>query len=255
MTTTDKGAHPPILDMHLLDPAVIDTASPFFEPVIDAAGDLLRSIAVVGSAVTPDYRPGVSDVNSVFVLDRIDVDFLDDLANLGKSAGKKGIAIPLLMTPLYIKRSLDVFPLEFLEFRYAHVTVFGDDYLADLAIGKDHVRLAAERELKSLAINLRRGYLSCLGRQRHLAALLVSSLNSVVPVLRGILFLKDAPPLPTKAEIIARAAAVLSFDAAPFEKILSLRDVKPRYDWQYLQETYKGLYDVVQILIEQVDRF
>jgi len=253
MTQYSEGAGDR-LALDALDPAVAKTAGPFFQSAIAEARGRLLSIAVVGSAATADYRPGVSDVNSCFVLDRVDVAFLDALAGLGKSFGRQGLAVPLLMTPEYIERSLDVFPLEFLEFKAAHTIVYGRDFFAPLSFDKADVRLAAERELKSLAVNLRRKYLSCLGDPKRLQALLVSSLNSVLPVLRGLLFLKDAPPPLTKSEIVDAAARFLGLPLEPFKDILAMRDAAARRSFQDLQLTFKGFYDALEKESLDVDR-
>jgi hypothetical protein len=242
------------LDVSRLPAPAAKAAAPFFERVAGAAGSSLLSIAVVGSAATPDYRPGVSDINSALVLDHVDVTFLDRLAAMGKRHGRKGLAAPLLFTPEYIERSLDVFPLEFLEFQSAHVTVYGRDFLDGLSFGREHVRLAAERELKGLLVNLRRGYLSSLGTARALEVLLVSSLNSVVPVLRGLLFIKGAPVPTTKREVVSLAANVLRLPKEPFENILAMRTGARRLPAALLRETFREFYDAIEAQSLEVDR-
>ena len=120
---------------------------PFLEVLLGDHLDKLHSICIVGSALTRDYDPKISDINSVIVLHEMDLKFLELLAPLGKKYGKKGVAAPLFMTPIYIDKSRDVFPIEFLNIKLLHHTVFGEDIFKDLTIDKSDLRHQCEREL------------------------------------------------------------------------------------------------------------
>ncbi len=97
------------------------------EHVQTSLGDRLRSITVVGSALTDDFQPGVSDINTVVVLDEHDVSALNAIASLARPMRRYNLSAPLLMTTSYIERSRDVFGVEFLDFQLTHETILGDD--------------------------------------------------------------------------------------------------------------------------------
>ena len=115
-----------------LNPAVADKITPMVEDLLGEHASNIHSFHLVGSAVIPDYHEKLSDINSVVVLHNMDLRFIKFLAPLGKKYGKKRIAAPLVMTPEYIKTSLDAFPIEFLDFKLIHKTVYGHDLLQDL---------------------------------------------------------------------------------------------------------------------------
>jgi hypothetical protein len=71
--------------------------------------DNLLSLCVVGSALTGDFHPKYSDINTVLVVQRRSHQLLQQLAGYGKSMGKRKLRAPLLMTMEYIEQSLDVF--------------------------------------------------------------------------------------------------------------------------------------------------
>ncbi|HAV43580.1 TPA: hypothetical protein DCX15_06170 [bacterium] len=54
----------------------------------------------------------------------MDLGFLKLIATLGKKYSRNKVAAPLIMTPRYIERSLDVFPIEFLNLKLIHTAVF-----------------------------------------------------------------------------------------------------------------------------------
>ena len=119
---------------------ISDRYNPFLDIVLNHHQDKMHSVHIVGSALTEDYDPKISDINSVMVLQKMDLKFLEILAPLGKKFGKKGLAAPLIMTPTYIYKSLDVFPIEFLNMKLFHQTVFGEDIFQDVNIENSDLR-------------------------------------------------------------------------------------------------------------------
>ncbi len=93
-----------------LSPSLMDKVSPFFHEILQKSAPRIHSLYLVGSVLTEDYLEKISDINSIIVLQEIDFAFLDTLAPLGKKYRHKGLAIPLIMDPVYLQRSLDVFP-------------------------------------------------------------------------------------------------------------------------------------------------
>ena len=113
---------------------------PFLDVVLNNYKDKIHSIHITGSALTEDFNPKTSDINSVLVLKRFDLKFLEDFAPLGKKFGKKQIASPLIMTSEYVSSSLDVFPIEFLTIKILHKTIFFFFFFNDLKIKKSDLR-------------------------------------------------------------------------------------------------------------------
>ncbi len=120
---------------------VVSAVRPFFDSLLNDEKDNIAAIYLTGSALTDDYRPKYSDINSLIVVKGISPGLLDYLADAGKKYGKKGIKAPLIMTPVYIAHSLDVFPIEFLELKTIHHLVFGENQLENLNIQKSNLRL------------------------------------------------------------------------------------------------------------------
>ncbi len=168
-----------------LNPVVADKITPMVEDLLREHASNIHSFHVVGSAAVPDYNEKISDINSVVVLHNMDLQFIRFLAPLGEKYGKKRIAAPLVMTPEYINRSLDAFPVEFLDFKLVHKTVYGHDLLQDLQITMPNLRLQCEREIKTKLIGLRQGYLSSLGKKKLVAAVLVRLLHRLHGALPG----------------------------------------------------------------------
>ena len=217
-------------------------------------GDDVVALAVVGSAVTEDFHPRFSDINTVLVVKRRSHRLLEILAGYGKQLGKLKLRAPLLMTAEYIDRSLDVFGAEFLDFQLNHVIVHGSDPFADLQFGREAVRLQCERELKGALMTLRQGYIRALGKPKLVAGLLVDCAGQLAPLMRAMLWLTGAErPRCAAATVTAAAEA---FDFTP-DGLMALMDVKRRHERppsDQVAALFEEVYRVVDHLARQVDQ-
>jgi len=169
-------------------------------------GDRIESLTVVGSALTDDFRPGVSDINTVVVLDEHNMEALKTVASSARTMSRCRVSPPLLMTASYIERSRDVFGVEFLDFQLTHATILGGDPFETMVLEKQNVRLQCERELKGLLVRLRQGWIASCGDVRLVRDLLISAAKGLTPLLRAMLWLKDFER-PRTAEATFREAA------------------------------------------------
>src|SRR5208337_1366563 len=166
-----------------LNPVVAERSVPFFSDVQLRYPDAIHSLHIVGSAVTPDFREKGSVIHSVIIVHKIDFGFIQFIASLGKKYRKKGIAAPLIMTPEYIRDSVNVFPIEFHDFRLIHKTVAGEDVFKDIAVSKDFLKLQCEREVKVRLIGLRQSYITSLGDTGRLTEILSHSVVGCMPLI------------------------------------------------------------------------
>lgn len=193
----------------------------YLRDILASLPENVLSVSLTGSCVTGDYLPGKSDVNSVLVLTEITPQTLDALASLGRRYGKKGLSAPLIMTPEHIERSLDVFPVEFLDLKLIHTTIHGRDFFSGLFINKSLLRLQCERELKSKLIHLHQGYISSSEKPQALKLLLTDAYPGFFPLLRAMLAIVQmsrTPPL-NKEEVLSRIEAAFGVYLGPIRKI------------------------------------
>ena len=99
-------------------------------------GEDLVSIILYGSAAGEDYRPGKSDINFMIVLSEEGIGNIDRAFKTVHMWRKKKVAVPLFLTQEYIGTSMDVFPIEYLNFQRNHVLAYGKDLLENLSF--DH---------------------------------------------------------------------------------------------------------------------
>jgi hypothetical protein len=235
-----------------LAPSVADKMAPMVREIIGQHSQNVHSVHIVGSAVMPDYIEKLSDINSVVVLHDMDLQFITFLAPLGKKYGKKRIAAPLVMTPEHIQKSIDAFPVEFLDFKLIHKTVCGQDILGNVTIQKLPLRIQCEREIKVRLIGLRQGYVSSGGKKDALAAILVRSITGSVALFRAIIYLLGKEPPILRAEAVKMFIDVTKIETDIFGKLLMLkaRAIKPseRELGDLFNRYYKALESVEKII-------
>lgn len=225
----------------------------FKDEVLSGNKENIHSIHITGSALTADYNPKMSDINSIIVLNHMDLAFLKHLAPLGKKHGKKRMSAPLIMTPAYIKNSLDVFPIEFLNIKLIHHTVYGEDMFSNLEIDLSDLRQQCEREIKVKLIGLRQRYLSSMGEPKLLTESFVQSISGYIPLFRGIiLLLRKEPPL-RNSGVLTMLQEASGVDLKVFRLVLEEKKQRLKLSKEHVNILFEANYRTVEKLGELVN--
>ena len=242
-----------VINLETLNPSAAKRIRPFFDEILDSFRDKMHSVYVTGTAITNDFNDSISDVNSIFVLKEMDLKFLELLAPLGKTYGKKRVAAPLIMTPAYIQASLDVFPIEFLNFKLIHATVFGEDVLKDIEISQFDLRHHCERELKVKLIWLRQGYLDAMGDRKLLTEGFVNSITGYIPLFRGVITLLGKEPPAKQSEVITALSEAANINTDVFTQVLKEKHEKIKLSIEELNTMFEDYYEATEKIGTIVD--
>ena len=160
------------------------------------------------------YNTGLSEQgNLVVVLKNDNIEELVKAHKIVQEIRRKNIPAPLIVSPHYIKNSLDSFPLEFLNIKsdYQNLVV-QEDIFKELQFDKKYIRLEMERELKSKELLIKMTVLDNFGRTKTLKELISFSIKSIEPVLKGLLFLLDQQIPKERKQLIYQADEITEFD-------------------------------------------
>jgi len=237
-----------------LNTALSTKIRPFLEEILGSAhAGNLHSFYVVGSALADGFDEKDSEINSVIVLKDMDLGFVEYLAPLGKVYKKKGVGAPLIMTPAYINNSLDVFPIEFHEFRLIHEVILGEDLFVGLEIEPAHLRLQCEREVKTKLIGLRQGYISTLGDKKLLNEGLAESIIGMIPLFRAVLTLLGRDASGGIHDVIKSFEVEISITTGIFEKMLKLRQKQISLSAAELTSSFEEYYKATEKAARRID--
>ena len=227
---------------------------PYLEKMIDLHGANLVSVFIYGSATGQNYVPKVSDINSVFIFSDLKFDALQKSLRLVNKGIPQKIAAPLFLTEQYIKTSLDVFPIEFLDMKENHLVVYGQDILPNLEIKGEHIRLFCEQEIKGKLIRIRQAYLEVGLKRKGIEALLKESLNALIPIFRNLIRLKKETPAIEKSQIITQLCAHFDLKSEVFLSIYKDSTNDEKINGQNVEVFLEKYIDQINLLAQKVDQ-
>ncbi len=180
-------------------------------------GDNLISVVKFGSEGEPN--------NFLWVLNRLDFDVLNEIKPLVIKHRKKGFVVPLIFTKEELFNGADVFPLEFLDIKYPHKTLYGEEIINKIKFDKKHVRRQLEFEFRSKLIHLRENYI-WIKNPKELKALLISVVPVIMPLFYGLLFLKNIKPSTKLDKLFNLVSQKYKVNLSILKKIKKLKEGK-----------------------------
>jgi len=210
----------------------------YAELITEIAGERIRSLTLFGDIASGTFDAKRQPVRSVFVLDSFELSILRRLAECGGRLSRKGVAAPLVMTPAYIDRSRDTFPLEFIEIKQQHVTVLGADLFEPLTFKDADVRLQCEREIKTILLGLRQAVLESGGRESELEWLEQGACDALLRTFRGVLWLKGKREAMPALKIVAE---VETLTGKPLTGIREALDPAEEDTWAQFERLYTNV--------------
>jgi predicted nucleotidyltransferase len=216
--------------------------------------DRLVSVVLYGSGATGDRQEKFSDYNVLCVLTELSRRELAASEPIFRWWREQGSPAPLLMTEQEVRTCTDCFAIEFHDIKRDHQVLHGKDVVVDLEIDDSFYRAQVEHDLRAKLLRLRQKASGMLSDANLLRRLLLDSISTFCVLFRHALLLNgfDAPP--RKREVIQAARQHFGLDAAPFEKLLDIREerIKPR------DVDPVGLFDAyvagISVVIDAVDR-
>ena len=156
----------------------------------------------------------------VIILEQDPEGFFEKLTPLSGFSRKYRLPVPLIITREFIQSSLDSYPLEFLNMRSDYKNIMArEDLLSKLSFNQSDIRLQMERELKSKWLLTRQGILESPKNMKSVWKIMHLSLESLMPVLKGLLFLSVTDIPASHNEVFKIANEKTVFDISPIKAV------------------------------------
>lgn len=215
-------------------------------------GKGLISVILYGSAASGEFSGKLSNVNLLIVLEDTSLGSLSKISGIFLKR-KFQIINPLFFTQDYIRSSLDVFPIEFLDIKENYFVLSGEDILSGLEVDLKNLRFQCEQELKAKLINIKSIYLRSSGKV-ILRNALFKSFISVVHILRNLLRLKGVKPPYLKEEVLSQVSREFNIDVSNFHKILAARKENLKLTYKEIDSLFCAFTAELEKIVSIVDK-
>ena len=222
-----------------------------------AYGERLVSVVLYGSAATGDHHADFSDINILCVLSEISPRELASGEDIFRWWREQGSPSPLLLSEHELVASADCFAIEFHDIQRQHRLLHGKDVITSLLIEDTFYRAQVEHDLRAKLLRVRQKAGGMLSNPDLLRRMLLDSVSTFCVLFRHALILRGADAPALKRDVIQRAREVFAIDAAPFEKLLDVREgrLKPRdIDPVLLLASYLKEISLVIDAVDQIER-
>jgi predicted nucleotidyltransferase len=215
--------------------------------------DSLLGVVMYGSAVTHEYRPGISDINIVVILKDNSIEHVKKCCQAAKKWRKRNVTTPFFMTPEFIASAVDSYPVEFLDIQTSHRILFGEDFFSHLEIDRSNLRLQCERELRGVSIHLRKAFVESAGKDSAIAAMTTASLKKLLPVFKATLRLNNKPIPKIRSDVIMAIEDLYDLGASALSHLLNLnrQGTKPKQ----FEELFDRYGKTIDTIIGRVDMY
>ena len=226
----------------------------FVERMRAAAGTNLVAAILYGSTAAGDYVADHSDVNLLCVLRETSYASIEALAPATQWWAKQKHRPPLLLSAEDIRRSADIFSIEFLDMRRHYRVLWGEDVLKTLEIPLRWHRVQLEYELREKTILLRQHLLVSSGKAEAKWELLLRSLSAFGTLFRHALIALGDPGAGSKRETAAALGSKLGIDASVFGELLDMRERKKDRSSVDVDEIFARYLKLVEQVTGAVDK-
>lgn len=233
-----------------------DIVDEYVSDHLETLGENLHSIIMYGSAVTHEFMPGQSDVNMMIVLKKNTLDTISSLASVQKKWTMKGVAVPVYLAEEIINFSSSLYPLEFLDMKENYRVLHGNDLLKPLEIEKSDILRQLIKELNDFSLQLRRTYLDVYENNNKLFELAKQSVKSLLPLLKGVIFLYGDSIPNSKSEIVGKVEDLMNLGASSLSEVFNIANSSKKIDIKELFKNYCGDIDrIISIITKSVNEF
>ncbi len=233
---------------------ILEAARRWTEPVRRALGDEFLATYLTGSVLTEGFHPRRSSVNLAILARALPVATLDAIAAAIPKPGRGVRFEPLLLTLDQIRKSLDVFPIEWLEMKEQHLLLEGEDVLAGIEVPRTYLRLQLEHELRGKHIQLRQAYLLVHDHPAELRRVLQAAASSFATLFRSLLRLRGEEPPADSRRVVERAAESLGLDAQGLLSAHLVRYTAKDHPAAEIPPLYRRFLTEIDRLIAAIDR-
>jgi hypothetical protein len=223
------------------------------ERLKSATGTNLECFALFGSAVSEEFHPDYSDVNTLCIVRELSAATLDALAPAFAWWSRKKYPAPLLFSRTELENCADVFAIELFDICQRHRVVYGDDIFATMQVPMEKHRVQVEHDLRTKLLTVRQLYMQAEGDEARIRKLLLDSVPNFGTLFRHAMIVLGMQPGMHRAEAIRALAGLLQFDPGVFLQLFEVRAHKAKESEVNARSSFAKYMEGIDKVIQAVD--
>lgn len=232
---------------------ILDAARKWLAPVREAMGNDFLGAFLTGSVLTQGFSPAKSGINVLVVGKKLTGDTMTAIAEALPPQGKRLRIEPMFLHRRQVEKSLDVFPMEWLDIQERHVRLEGENIFEYLEVPRHHLRLQCEHDLRGKNIQLRQTYMLSQLKAKLLEKELVAVASSFGALFRNLLRLQGESPPANNAQVIERVADVYALEPRGLLGAHLIRYAQGAYKPAEVLAMYRAFMVEVDRLVHAID--
>jgi hypothetical protein len=216
-------------------------------------GDSLVSVVLYGGLVKNQMIRETDRVKIMVVVKSVKISSLNKVGDALSSTERAKQIQLLTLTPADLSSSTDVFPIKFLDMQQDYEILHGDDLVKDLEVGRDHLRIRCEQEIKNLMLKLRSMYLRSRKDSKVLQKVLLKAYYSFLQSGDALAELKTGKVYRKENEVLDGIESI-GLDSALMKKIQALRTSESAQDQETLHDLYGQFMEMIVEAAEIADQ-
>lgn len=206
-------------------------------------GERLKSIFIYGSKANANARQTAVDTNIMVITENITG---DDLRKCTKTVkkwmgsccmfDKEKNPLPIFMGEREWFNSVDVYAMEYSDIKENYNIIYGENFINNLNIKKEDLRLQCESEMKNLLMRFRKQYILFADDYNAVNKSLLVVTKTLNAIFKAILRIKDIEVSKSAFDNLNKIVEIIDIDKTFYEKLLCVKENHCKFS---KTETYK----------------
>ena len=226
----------------------------FIEQLIEFYKEDLISIIAFGSTVSGDYAEKTSDVNLLVIYSDLNIADLKSVTKLAQRWLEKRNFAPRFLSKRNLVNSAKYFQIDVMEMRDAHIVLYGEDVLAQLATSPTDMRWQLANEIKGMRMRIKQQFWRAAGNERTMRIILLQRFSSLIHLMRALLSLKNKPTRLSHKEIIEAAGRELGIDRQFAQQLFEVKTGQRKIGGEELFQAFDKLMEMIRTVDKYVDQ-
>lgn len=227
----------------------------FLDAITKISGSNLKSVILYGGVAKSDYTTGKSNVNLLFIFDKMDLDTLDSICvHFQKAMGDFRMS-PFILTSAEVQPSSDVFAVKLFDIQQHHQLLYGEDLLSGLKFDPQHLRFISEMELRNQLSRMKIFYIGHFNLYDQLLQRVQKGFTTLLINANTLLYLKSGKYAATRDEILARLVELPGADRTALEELTAIKNQTAPLSPETIRHAYDQLMLQYKALIKRYKQF